>query len=154
MRTFDLTPLLRSSVGFDRLQRALDGASNVNPAANSYPPYDIESFEDDKYRVTLAVAGFTQDDIDITVTENSLVVEGKAASNGEAESRFLHRGIARRAFERKFELAEHVKVTGASLTNGLLFIDLVREVPQALKPRKIAINNDVTSAALETNKAA
>ena len=154
MRTFDLTPLLRSSVGFDRMQRALDAATHLNTAANTYPPYDIEAFEDDRYRVTLAVAGFDETEIDITVTENNLIVQAKAQDVAETGGEYLHRGIARRAFERKFELADHVKVTGATLTNGLLYIDLAREVPQALKPRKVAINKVANPQALEDNKAA
>jgi len=140
MRTFDLSPLLRSSVGFDRMQRALEAASRLDNAANSYPPYDIEVSGEDAYRITLAVAGFSQDDIDITVKENSLEITAQAKTDEAEEREFLHRGIARRAFERRFELADHVKVVGASMDNGLLHVDLVREIPQSLKPRKIEIS--------------
>ena len=138
MRTYnlDLTPLFRSSVGFDRVGQMLDSA--FNSEAPTYPPYNIEKRADDEYRVTMAVAGFGLDDIDITQTNNSLVVKGEQAK-ADGEETFLHRGIATRAFERRFDLAEHVNVTGADLVNGLLVIDLKREVPEALKPRKIEI---------------
>lgn len=138
MRTYnlDLTPLFRSSVGFDRVGQMLDSA--FNSEAPTYPPYNIEKRANDEYRVTMAVAGFGTDDIDITQTNNSLVVKGEQAK-ADGEETFLHRGIATRAFERRFDLAEHVNVTGADLVNGLLVIDLKREVPEALKPRKIEI---------------
>jgi len=141
MRTFDLSPLLRSSVGFDRMQRALEAASRLDNAANSYPPYDIEVSGEDAYRITLAVAGFSQDDIEITVKENSLEITAQAKTDDTEEREFLHRGIARRAFERRFELADHVKVVGASMDNGLLHVDLVHEIPQSLKPRTIEISS-------------
>ncbi|WP_135079484.1 Hsp20 family protein [Terasakiella sp. SH-1] len=140
MRTFDLSPLLRSSVGFDRMQRALETASRLDNAANAYPPYDIEVSGEDSYRISLAVAGFREEDIEITANENSLLIEASAQKQEGELKEYLHRGIARRAFERRFELADHVKVVGASLENGLLNVDLVRELPQSLKPRKIEIS--------------
>jgi len=138
MRTYnlDLTPLFRSSVGFDRVGQMLDSA--FNSEAPTYPPYNIEKLGDDEYRVTMAVAGFGAGDIDITQTNNSLVVKGEQ-DKADTEADFLHRGIATRAFERRFDLADHVNVTQADLANGLLVIDLKREVPEALKPRKIEI---------------
>tara|TARA_R110002110_G_scaffold85816_4_gene223753 strand:+ start:87198 stop:87662 length:465 start_codon:yes stop_codon:yes gene_type:complete len=138
MRTYnlDLTPLFRSSVGFDRVGKMLDTA--FNSEAPSYPPYNIEKLDDDAYRVTMAVAGFGTGDIDITQTNNSLVVKGEQGKN-DGEDTYLHRGIATRAFERRFDLADHVNVTKADLVNGLLVIELKREVPEELKPRKIEI---------------
>lgn len=153
MRNFDLSPLFRSSVGFERMQRALDAATRLDNAANAYPPYDIEVSGEDSYRITLAVAGFNESDIEITAKENSLEISAQAKTEEGEEKEYLHRGIARRAFERRFELADHVKVVGASMDNGLLNIDLVREVPQALKPRKITINTNEPKA-LESKDAA
>jgi molecular chaperone IbpA len=138
MRNYDLSPLFRSTVGFDRLARLVDAATRVDEATFSYPPYNIEKLGEEAYRVTMAVAGFGLDDIDITVHENTLTVTGKAKDD-EKGPQYLHRGIAGRAFERRFQLADHIKVSGASLVNGLLDIDLVREVPETLKPRKITI---------------
>ena len=138
MDRFDFSPLFRSTIGFDRLTRLVDAASRVDGAALAYPPYNIEKTGDDTYRLTMAVAGFSSDALDITVQENSLLVTGKAKTD-EEESRYLHRGIARRAFERRFSLADHIKVIGASLDNGMLHVDLVHEVPEAAKPRKIVI---------------
>jgi molecular chaperone IbpA len=138
MRTFDLSPLYRSTVGFDRLFILLDGVSNGE--AQPYPPYNIERTGENAYRVTLAVAGFGEADLDIQAKENVLTVKGeKKESKEESERDVLYRGIASRAFERRFQLAEHVEVTGASLDNGLLHIDLVREIPETMKPRKISI---------------
>ncbi len=153
MRTYnlDLTPLFRSSVGFDRVGQMLDSA--FNSEAPSYPPYNIEKLGDDEYRVTMAIAGFGANDIDITQTNNSLVVKGEQA-RADGEETFLHRGIATRAFERRFDLAEHVNVTGADLVNGLLVIDLKREVPEALKPRKIEIAAGDTPQTLDHDKQA
>jgi molecular chaperone IbpA len=139
MDRFDFSPLFRSTIGFDRLARMVDSATRVDSTAVSYPPYNIEKTGEDSYRLTMAVAGFAQDELDITVHENSLIVTGKAKPDEES-GRYLHRGIARRAFERRFSLADHIKVQGASLDNGLLHVDLVREVPEAMKPRTIAIN--------------
>ena len=139
MDRFDFSPLFRSTIGFDRLARLVDAATHVDSAALSYPPYNIEKIGEDSYRLTMAVAGFSQDEIDIVVQENTLHVTGKAQKEDE-NGRYLHRGIARRAFERRFSLADHMKVMGgASLDNGLLHVDLVREVPEAMKPRTIKI---------------
>ena len=139
MDRFDFSPLFRSTIGFDRLARMVDSATRVDSTALSYPPYNIEKTGEDSYRLTMAVAGFAQNELDITVHENTLIVTGKGAQE-EENGRYLHRGIARRAFERRFSLADHIKVQGASLHNGLLHVDLVREVPEAMKPRTIAIN--------------
>jgi molecular chaperone IbpA len=138
MDPFDFSPLFRSTIGFDRMARLLDSATRVDSAGHAYPPYNIEKTGEDAYRLTMAVAGFARDELDVTVHENSLMVTGKA-KNGENEGRYLHRGIARRAFERRFSLADHIKVVGASLDNGMLHVDLVHEVPEAMKPRKIEI---------------
>ncbi|MBS4049418.1 MAG: Hsp20 family protein [Alphaproteobacteria bacterium] len=147
MRAFDLSPLLRSSVGFDHVNRLFELANRVDETATSYPPYNIEKRGEDAYRITMAVAGFDQSELDITVKENSLIVTGKAVEqaatqDGEQVS-YLHRGIARRAFERRFELADTVKVVGAELKDGLLHIALKREIPEAKKPRQIQINTAV-----------
>jgi len=136
MRTYDLSPLFRSSVGFDRLSRLIE-ASQATEAV-TYPPYNIEKLDENAYRVTLAVAGFGEGDIDITVENNALTVKGKAQPESEG-TQFLHRGIAGRAFERRFQLADHVEVEAARLANGLLHIELVRRIPEALKPRKIEV---------------
>jgi molecular chaperone IbpA len=136
MRTYDLSPLFRSSIGFDRLSRLIE-ASQATEAV-SYPPYNIEKLGENSYRVTLAVAGFGEGEIDITVENNALTVKGKAQAETES-AQFLHRGIAGRAFERRFQLAEHVEVETARLANGLLHIELVRRIPEALKPRKIEV---------------
>jgi molecular chaperone IbpA len=141
--TFDFTPLLRSSVGFENLNRLFDLATRVTDADTAFPPYDIEKLGEDRYRITMAVAGFNRSELDITVQENSLIVAGKASEENRAEGRtFLHRGIAKRAFERRFQLADVIKVTGANFENGLLNIDLVREVPEHKKPRKVDIGGD------------
>jgi len=144
MRTYDLSPLFRTSVGFERLNQMLDSALRFEDNAPSYPPYNIEKLDEDSYRITMAIAGFGEDDVDVTVHENVLTVTGKL-NEPQEERRFLHRGIAGRAFERRFQLAEHIKVSGARLVNGLLHIDLVREVPEAARPRRI----EVTSVAPE-----
>lgn len=138
MDGFDFSPLFRSTIGFDRLARLVDAATRVDTASLGYPPYNIEKTGDDAYRLTMAVAGFSPDELDITTRENVLVVTGKAKKEVQ-ENRYLHRGIARRAFERHFSLADHIKVVGASLDNGMLHVELVREVPEAAKPRKIQI---------------
>ncbi len=138
MRTIDFSPLFRHSIGFDRMQRLLDSAARVESSANTYPPYNIEHVGDDGYRISLAVAGFGEKDLDVTVIENTLVVSGKLNEDGE-DTTYLHRGIAGRAFERRFDLADHIKVNGGSLVDGMLNIDLRREVPEEKKPRKIAI---------------
>jgi molecular chaperone IbpA len=139
MQTFDFTPFYRSTVGFDRLFNRLD--TLVTQEAKSYPPYNIERTGDDAYRISIAVAGFTQGDIAIEAKENNLVVKGaKAAEQGEQTREFLHRGIAERAFELRFQLADYVEVQGASLENGLLHVDLKRELPESKKARTIQIN--------------
>jgi len=137
MRTFDISPLYRSTVGFDRLFDMLDQATRVEPMTN-WPPYNIEKSGDDQYRITMAVAGFSPDEIELTQHENTLLVTGNKHVEPE-ETQVLHRGIATRAFKQTFSLADHVKVTRASLDNGLLRVDLKREVPEALKPRRIEI---------------
>jgi molecular chaperone IbpA len=140
MDRFDFSPLFRSTIGFDRFARLVDAATRVDSSALAYPPYNIEKTGEDAYRLTMAVAGFSQAEIDVTVHESTLTVTGKGQEKDE-EDRYLHRGIARRAFERRFSLADHIKVTGASLDNGLLHVDLVREVPEAAKPRRIQIGS-------------
>ncbi len=155
MRTMDLSPLYRASVGFDRLLKTLDSASRVEESAFSYPPYNIEKVSEDAYRIVMAVAGFGEDELDITAKENSLVISGrKEKAEGEDEVTFLHRGIANRAFERRFDLADHIKVTGAKLENGLLAVELVREIPEAMKPRSISITNGDKKAKVIENEAA
>jgi len=151
MRTIDFSPLFRHSVGFDRMQRLLD-ATTQNEQNNAYPPYNIEQLGEDGYQVTLAVAGFSEDDVDITLTERTLVVSGKMAA--DEEQVYLHRGIAGRAFERRFELADHINVKGASLENGLLHIELERVVPESEKPRKIEIAALSGAKTIEQQKAA
>jgi molecular chaperone IbpA len=138
MDRFDFSPLFRSTIGFDRLTRLVDAATRVDNSALAYPPYNIEKTSEDAYRLTMAVAGFSPEELDITAQENTLLVTGKAKKEPE-ESRYLHRGIARRAFERRFSLADHIKVVGASLANGMLHVDLAREVPEEARPRKIQI---------------
>lgn len=138
MTTFDFSPLYRTSIGFDRLANLLSSAQRVEQGSG-YPPYNILAEDENRYRISMAVAGFGEDDLEITSEQNTLTVTGKRAEEGEDAGRFLHRGIANRAFERRFNLADHVRVTGASLENGLLHIDLEREIPEAMKPRKIEI---------------
>lgn len=139
MRGFDISPLLRSSIGFENLNRLVDYAGRTD-AGDAFPPYNIEKLGDGAYRIQMAVAGFAENELDITVQENTLIVTGGGASDTEAQERvFLHRGIAKRAFERRFQLADTIKVTGAGFANGLLNIDLVREIPEHKKPRKVVI---------------
>lgn len=140
MRPFDLSPLYRSTVGFDRFVQLLDGMSGLDNEAPAYPPYNIERLGDNDYRITMAVAGFTEAELKIEVKEQNLTISGHKTSE-DKDRRFLHRGIATRAFERRFQLADHVEVRGADLKDGLLNIDLVRNVPERLKPRAITINN-------------
>ncbi len=138
MNTFDLSPLYRTAIGFDRLADMLSNASRVD--ANGYPPYNIESLGEDRYRITMAVAGFSETDLDIVTERNTLTVSGGRSEPESDESRqFLHRGIATRSFERRFQLADHVEVSRARLENGLLHIDLKRELPEQMKARKIEI---------------
>jgi molecular chaperone IbpA len=142
MRNFDLTPLYRSTVGFDRFGSMLDQLLSGDTPAPSYPPYNIEKTDDDAYRITLAVAGFGEDDLNIEIKDQGLTVTARKRDVAEdKQAQFLYRGIAERGFERRFQLADHMKVNGAGLENGLLHIELVREVPEALKPRNIAIGN-------------
>ncbi len=137
MRRYDLAPLLRSSVGFDRFDQLFDAARQSDGAASPYPPYNIEK-HDDSYRISLAVAGVGEDDVEITVKENVLIVEGKPQTEQDGVA-YLHHGIAGRGFERRFQLADNVQVTGANMENGLLHIDLERHTPEHLKPRRIEI---------------
>jgi molecular chaperone IbpA len=139
MNSFDFSPLFRSTIGFDRFTRVLDSAMQGGEQATTYPPYNIEKVSDDAYRITIAVAGFAEDDLEIVARENTLVVRGRG---DKVEKRYLHHGIAGRAFERNFQLADHIRVVGAALENGILSIDLEREIPEALKPRTIEIRGD------------
>jgi len=141
MRTnTDFSPLYRSFIGFDHLAGLIDKASRADKQS-SYPPYNVELLAEDKYRITMAIAGFAENELDIESKQNNLVVTGtKPINKDKSERKFLHQGIADRNFERKFQLGDHVKVIGAFMENGLLHIDLEREIPEALKPRKIAIN--------------
>ncbi len=140
MRTFDLAPLFRSSVGFDNLTRVLDAVTRYDDAQVAYPPYNIVKESEDDYRITFAVAGFGQDDIALTVENNTLTVKGKVNQDNDS-AQYLHRGIAGRSFERRFQLADHIQVTDAVMENGLLHVELKREVPEALKPRTIEISS-------------
>ena len=139
MNRFDFTPYRRTTVGFDRLFDLLENQARAAQGDN-YPPFNIERSSDDAYRVTIAVAGFKPNELDITAQQNLLVVSGRKAAESESRGNFLHMGIAKRNFERRFELADFVRVSDANLEDGLLTIDLVREVPEAMKPKKIAIN--------------
>lgn len=146
---YDLSPLYRATVGFDRLASLLDTV-NRGEEQVSYPPYNIEKLGEDSYRISMAVAGFGESELEIMVKDTSLVVAGKKTKteetgNGNGEGSFLYRGIAQRAFERRFDLADHIKVTGAKLENGLLHIDLVREIPEAKKPRTVRIETGAKS---------
>ncbi len=147
MRAFDLSPLHRSTVGFDRLFSLLD--QNAGFETTAYPPYNIERTDENAYRISLAVAGFTDADLAIEVKENALTVRGEKAAAADKAPVFLHQGIAARAFERRFHIADHVVVTGAKLENGLLHIDLVREVPEEKKPRQIPISAGSSVKTLE-----
>ncbi len=149
MRTLlNVSPLHRSSVGFDRMFDLLEAAASRGQAADNYPPFDSIKLADDQYRVTMAVAGFREQDLEISSQGNWLTVSGERHS--EAEGEYLHRGIATRPFQRRFELAEHVKVTGAKLADGLLSIDLRREIPEAMKPRRIDIESAAASDAKDS----
>ena len=136
---FDLTPLFRTSIGFDRMTQLLDQANRIDQTP-SYPPYNIESIDENNYRITLALAGFSDQDLNITSEQNTLTVKGK--KDNDVEGKFIHRGIANRSFERRFQLADHVKVRAANMNNGLLHIELEREIPEAMKPRNIAIGTE------------
>jgi len=138
MRNFDPTPLFRASVGFDRVADMMDRMLAAEPAQPTYPPYNIEKTDENAYRISVAVAGFTADELNVEVKENALVIGARKTDEDEGRT-YLHRGIATRAFERRFQLADHVKVTGATHSDGMLHVDLVREIPEALKPRRIEI---------------
>ncbi len=149
MRDFDFSPLFRSAIGFDRLPSLLDTAMRTAGPTDSYPPYNIEKTGEDSYRISIAAAGFGRDDLGVEVRDGVLLVKGKTADDADGV-RYLPRGIAGRAFERRFQLAEHVRADAADLVNGLLTIDLVRELPEAKKPRRI----DIKSGAITHQKAA
>lgn len=140
MRTFDLAPLYRATVGFDQIADLMDRVLADTGTTPSYPPYNIEKLGDDAWRISIAVAGFTDEDLAVEVRENALIVTARKAKEDDSRV-YLHRGIATRAFERRFHLADHVRVSGATHSNGMLHVDLVREVPEALKPRRIEISN-------------
>jgi molecular chaperone IbpA len=146
--TFDFSPLFRSSVGFDRLVNALEAASRVESIDN-WPPYDIAKTGEDDYRITMAVAGFSEDELSVTQEQNMLLVAGKKSADENAQ--YLHRGIAGRSFQRRFQLADHVRVEGATLVNGLLTIDLRREIPEEMKPRRIAISAQGSTMQIEAS---
>jgi molecular chaperone IbpA len=147
MNTIDLSPLYRNSIGFDRMATLLDNALRTESAGPGYPPYNIEVLEENRYAISLAIAGFAESDLDISVEKGVLTVRGKKSD--EVERKYLHQGIANRAFERKFNLADHIEVTAADLSNGLLTISLVKEIPEAMKPKSIAINSGSAKANLE-----
>jgi len=148
MQTFDFSPFHRSTVGFDRLFSTLDGL-NIPEAKSSYPPYNIERTGDDTYRISVAVAGFSQGEISIETKENSLVIKGGRAETENKDRKFLHRGIAERSFNLGFQLADYVEVSSASLENGLLHLELKRELPESKKPRQIKISAETKSQAIE-----
>ncbi|MEM9797947.1 MAG: Hsp20 family protein [Pseudomonadota bacterium] len=147
MRTYDFTPLYRASVGFDRMANLLDRAMTAD-TATTYPPYNIEKLGDDQYRISVAVAGFTADELNVEARENQLVITARKAETDTTPT-YLHRGIAQRAFEKSFQLADHVQVTGASHVDGMLHIELERQVPEALKPRRIDISSSKAQNAIE-----
>lgn len=150
--TFDLSPLFRSTIGFDRMSRLLDAATRLDDSALSYPPYNIEVMGEDAYRITMAVAGFSEDELKIEVKDTSLVVKGEKKP-AETETAYLHRGIAARSFERRFQLADFVEVKAAALKDGLLSIDLVRNLPERMKPRTIAITSGSAAKQIEAKAA-
>ncbi|WP_088329908.1 Hsp20 family protein [Lacimicrobium sp. SS2-24] len=151
MNSIDFTPLYRSTIGFDRLPSLLDKALRADTAASNYPPYDIEMMSENQYAITLAVAGFHRDELEIQVEKGVLSVRGSKAQDKAPDKEYLYQGIATRSFDRKFNLADHVEVTGADLSNGLLTIQLVKELPEEMKPRTIAINSEIGKH-LEHNK--
>lgn len=153
MRHFDLTPLYRSTVGFDRIGTLLDTLNAFEGDAPAYPPYNIERVSENDYRISMAVAGFSESDLEIEVKEHALSVRGDKRAEQE-NSTYLHRGIAARSFERRFQLADHVVVKGASIENGLLHIELVRELPEAMKPRTIEITTKIETPKVIDNQAA
>ena len=147
MRAFDPTPLFRASVGFDRIADLMDRVLAAEPVQPSYPPYNIEKTDENAYRITVAVAGFSGAELAVEVKDNALVIAARRTED-ETGRTYLHRGIATRAFERRFHLADHVRVTGATHADGMLHVDLVREIPEALKPRRIEITQSTPKAAL------
>lgn len=151
MRSFDFAPLLRSSIGFENLNRLVDFATRGE--GDAYPPYNIEKVGEDAYRISMATAGFSREELDITAQDNVLIVTGRALETGDDAREFLHRGIAKRAFERRFQLADTIKVTGASYNDGLLDIQLVREVPEHKKPRTIQIDGVAPKTETQTIEA-
>lgn len=152
MTQFDFSPLFRSTIGFDRLSRLID-ESLRGVEAPSYPPYNIEKTGQDAYRIVMAVAGFAESELELTQQENQLLIVGRKNEAPQQAATYLHRGIAARAFERRFQLDDHIRVTGAKLENGLLHVDLVREVPEAMKPRRIPVGAGAPSVALEAKAA-
>ncbi|MBC2666411.1 Hsp20 family protein [Novosphingobium flavum] len=152
MNRFDFTPYRRNTVGFDRLFDLLENASRASGGDN-YPPFNIERRSEDAYRITLAVAGFKPADLDITAQQNLLVIQGRKVDEGQGDGQFLHVGIAQRGFERRFELADFVRVENANLEDGLLIIDLVREVPEAMKPKKVSIGTQKSLDVVEARPA-
>jgi len=140
MRAYDLTPLYRSTIGFDRLARLMENTANIDKGGPEYPPYDIQSVDDNSYRITMAVAGFTDQELDIELHENTLIIAGRHEAD-ENDVTYLHRGISGRDFVRKFELADYMEVAAAHLSNGVLSIDLFREVPEEMKPKHIEIKS-------------
>src|SRR6266446_8724531 len=146
--TFDYSPFHRATVGFDRVFNLLDAVSNQSSNANGYPPYNIEKAGNDAYRIVMAVAGFAEAELNVTQKENELLVTGQTAQDGQDDKQYLYRGIAGRNFERRFQLADHVKVVGAKLANGLLTIELQREIPEEKKPRAIEIKAEAAKPAL------
>ena len=145
MRNFDLAPLYRASVGYDQIADLLDRVMASDMSQPTYPPYNIEKTDDDAYRISIAVAGFAADDLSVEVKDGALVISARKRDEDESNRTYLHRGIATRAFERRFQLADHVRVTGASHADGMLHVDLEREVPEALKPRRISISSTDTA---------
>ena len=150
MRTYDFSPLFRSTIGFDRLTNIMDTAMRQSDATEAYPPYNIQKTGENSYCITLAVAGFSEEELEIVSHDGKLVIEGRVKPNEEnKENIFLHRGIAGRAFKRSFQLADHIKIMGANLSNGLLNVELVREIPEELKPKKIEISSSPKTRIIE-----
>ena len=149
MRNFDFAPLYRATVGFDQIADMMDRVLSSDVNEVTYPPYNIEKTAEDAYRISIAVAGFGEQDLGVEIREGQLIVTARKQTDDEKERTFLHRGIATRAFERKFQLADHVRVTGAAHADGMLHIDLVREMPEALKPRQIEISSGSATSAVE-----
>ena len=152
MRTFDPTPLFRATVGFDRMADLMDRVMATETVQPTYPPYNIEKTDENAYRITVAVAGFAADELSVEVKESALVIAARKTEGEDARS-YLHRGIATRAFERRFHLADHVRVTGATHADGMLHVDLVREIPEALKPRRIEIARSAPTQIVEATAA-